>query len=880
MRQEASLLLLLAALPALAHAPAWWEGRLLGPGDGAALHFPLKAAVWDAYQRGEVPSWNPSIFTGTPLLASYRPGAFYPLMVAVSPLPPFTAFQVLVLVSLGLAGPFAYLYLRRLRAEKVGAFVGALSFCLGPYLAGHVADTATLIAAPLLPLLMMAAESHLDRGTAVRAAGLAATLALLLLAGSPEATRAGAALLAGRLLVGHLLLRGPRTPALRSTAMALLAGLLLAAPQIVPSLFLAAEAGRGATGLAPAGDPPLPGAFGLVLRYTSHTPMAALALAALPLTLTQMPVRVLGIALAISLALQFGRGPLAAPGALSLVFDFTLCVLGGLSLSGQWRARREPQGRRLRAYFLVASLASAAGLSVAAAALGPLPQTLAGPVGVLALSLILYFSLASSPSPVRAALWLLPLTVSFLLQPYGRRVWESAPRREDIYRGTGTREAVERAMGQLREERVLTAVRAWPREALTELMYGNLAGVVGRRSLNGYDPYTPARNREALGVGAGGDLPGAFFRSDPTRLQLFGVRWVQLPVPGLGPGGLDVPGDPIDLPVPPARRRSFPLPFSTASEVRIVSFLSEGVTVPQGATVAQVHVRLASGREFVLPLLAGVHTAEWAWDRDDVQAVVAHQQAPVFESWPGPRAGFMGHRYLGILRLPGRYQIAGLDVERAPGPGQLLLSRLSAYDVLTGRTTPVSLPSAYVSDSGLFQERVSTPALRLYEVKAADRARVVGRLKVLPSDAAVLAVLENPTRAGLDVHGEAVALSADLGSLQLPAGARPGRASVLSARGGHLDVRGEGPGLLVATDAWDPGWSAEVDGTPAPIVRVNHIQMGVAVGPGLRRVVFRHRARGLSAGVLLSFLGFGLLAVAAWRQRARGGSARRVAPGV
>ena len=100
-------------------------------------------------------------------------------------------------------------------------------------------------------------------------------------------------------------------------------------------------------------------------------------------------------------------------------------MLAGLSLSAQWRARQEPQGRRLRAYFLVASLASAAALSVAAAALGPLPETLAGAVGVLALSLILYFSLAASPtSAARAAVWLLPLTVSFLLQPHGRGAWD------------------------------------------------------------------------------------------------------------------------------------------------------------------------------------------------------------------------------------------------------------------------------------------------------------------------------------------------------------------------------------------------------------------------------------------------------------------------
>ena len=43
------------------------------------------------------------------------------------------------------------------------------------------------------------------------------------------------------------------------------------------------------------------------------------------------------LSLALCLALQWGRGPLAAPGALSLVFDLALAILAGLSLSEQWR---------------------------------------------------------------------------------------------------------------------------------------------------------------------------------------------------------------------------------------------------------------------------------------------------------------------------------------------------------------------------------------------------------------------------------------------------------------------------------------------------------------------------------------------------------------
>ncbi|HET8645375.1 MAG TPA: hypothetical protein VFO85_07795, partial [Vicinamibacteria bacterium] len=133
---DAVALLLLLVLPVLAHAPGWWSGRLLGPGDGAALHFPLRAAVWDAYRHGELPGWNHGIFLGAPLLASYRPGAFHPLMLLGTVLPAFAAFQVLVLVSLSAAGALVFLYLRRLGAETVGAYAAGLFFALGPYLVG------------------------------------------------------------------------------------------------------------------------------------------------------------------------------------------------------------------------------------------------------------------------------------------------------------------------------------------------------------------------------------------------------------------------------------------------------------------------------------------------------------------------------------------------------------------------------------------------------------------------------------------------------------------------------------------------------------------------------------------------------------------------
>jgi hypothetical protein len=851
-RRDFVFIALLVALPVLAHAPCWWEGRLLGPGDGAALHFPLRALVWEAYRGGEVPAWNPSIFLGTPLLAAYRPGAFYPAMPILAWLRPFAAFQVLVLASLAAAGALVFFYVRRLGAEPVGAYVAGLCFSLGPYLVGHVDDTATLVAAPLLPLVLLAAEAHIARAGFARDAGLAVSIALLLLAGSPEAARAGLALVAVRLLAAHLWPRGA-VPSWPASLLAVSAGILLAAPQLLPTVLLARDAGRPVTGLATEAAP-LPGAAGLILRYASHTPAPALALAALPLALKQTPVRVLGMALALVAALQWGRGPLSAPGALAILFDLTLSVLAGLSLSAQWKARREAEGRRLRGWFLFASLMSAAALSVSAAALGPLPQSLAGAVGVLALALILYFPLAASPDPVIARVWLLPLTVSFVLQPHGRRVWEEAPKRDELLRGTSTRQAVDSAMAPRGGEPNLALVRSWPGREAADLGYAGLGALSGRRSANGYDPMVPLRNRAALGgMSAGGALPGAFLRSDPARLALLGIRWVQVPASALAaPSDAAGFGEPVEVTLEPGRDRFFPLPIVRGSQVRLVSWMSEAVVVPHAQPVARLLVRLASGRDLPLVVRAGVETAEWAYDRTDVRGAIAHRRAPVLESFAAP-GGFQGHHYLGVLPLPGRYLVDGIRVERLPGPGRFTISRLAVLDPESGRAAPVSLAAGYVSDATLFREAAATPGVRLFEsTSTVGPARVVERLRVLPDDAAVLAALAAPTATGVDPRREALATARDARGVSLPAGARASRAEVARAGGSRLEVRAEGPGLLVVAQGFDAGWSAQVDGAPAAVLRVDHAQLGVVLPAGTHRVALRYRARGLVAGTWLA----------------------------
>ena len=880
--RDAVAVTLLAAAPVVAYAPALREGRLLAPGDGAAFHLPVRTEAWRAWGRGEVPSWNSSVFAGSPLLASYRPGALHPLVLALAPVEPFAAFQTLVLASLVLAGPFAFLWTRRLGAEPVGAFVAGLGFALGPALVAHLGDTPAIVAAPALPLLLLAAEAHLQRPRATTVAGLALAVALVLLAGSPEAAGAGALLFGARLVAGLADARGgpggtgPGSRSASRSALlagaAVIAGALIAAPQLLPTLVALREAGPGGSGLAGEGEI-LAGWAGLVVRYVSHTPAAIFSLAAVPL-LGALPASRAPAAVAVlALAVFAFRGIGAGTGVLPLAFDLALCALGGLSLSAQWRARREPRGRRLRLLALVAALCSVVSLSVATTVTGPLSPALAAPVGLLALGFILYFALAGRPETVTSHVFLLPLLASFLLQPWGRHAWAGAPTASELEEPTATREAVDRSMGPRRAERTLTLATAWPRARERDLAWANLATFAGRRNLNGYDAMVPASRRVLFdGMGVDGALPRPFLATDPGRLELLGVRWVQVPTQALvAPADRDGLGEDLDVVVEPPRPHLFPLPITPATEVRVVSFLTGATAVEQGRIVAECVVRLASGREIWHPIRAGVETAEWAWERPDVRAAVRHGMAPVHASFP-VREGFTGHQYLGVLRLPGRFAVASLRFRAWPGAPPLWLLRAGLGDAQTGLAVGLSSASAYVSDEVRLAEAAGTPLVSLFEVRRGiGPAWVVESVRRLPDEAHLLDVLRAPTRLGVDARREALMTERDAAGVRLPSNSRSSPAFVARSAAGRMLVRAAGPGLLVLAEGYDAGWTAKVDTEDAAVLRVNADRIGVVLPEGTHRILLAHHARGFAAGLGLAALALSALALAVLAGQGRRG---------
>jgi len=69
------------------------------------------------------------------------------------------------------------------------------------------------------------------------------------------------------------------------------------------------------------------------------------------------------------------------------------------------------------------------------------------------------------------------------------------------------------------------------------------------------------------------------------------------------------------------------------------------------------------------------------------------------------------------------------------------------------------------------------------------------------------------------------------------------------------------PGWVLLTDTDYPGWAAEIDGTPAPIIPADIQFRAVAVPAGSHTLTFRFQPRSVRWGVWLSALG--LLAMAA-----------------
>ena len=240
------------------------EGALLGNPHADLLmqYLPWRVFGFGELARGNLPLWNPHIFSGRPFLADFQSALFYPPNLLHLLLPPRLAINVTLLLHLWLAGAFTWAWARwRGLGRPAASLAGLVAMLGGPFLlhveAGHLTHVCSVPWTPLVFLGLEGAVAGRARGVRLRWLLLgSAAAALQVLAGHPQFAY-NAALASGLLALAHALVplpaaaTGPERRGLRSRLWPLMAWAgvwagagALAAAQVLPGLEVALESGR------------------------------------------------------------------------------------------------------------------------------------------------------------------------------------------------------------------------------------------------------------------------------------------------------------------------------------------------------------------------------------------------------------------------------------------------------------------------------------------------------------------------------------------------------------------------------------------------------------------------------------------------------------
>ncbi|MBI4279716.1 MAG: YfhO family protein [Armatimonadetes bacterium] len=211
---------------------------------------------------------------------------------------------------------------------------------------------------------------------------------------------------------------------------------------------------------------------------------------------------------------------------------------------------------------------------------------------------------------------------------------------------------------------------------------------------------------------------------------------------------------------------------------------------------------------------------------------------------------------LGYDQLPldsyARYISRVLDELRETHTSKLL-DFLAAGYVVSAKPLPAPYRLLYRSPTvNLYDNPRALPRASLVtRAVVADRGFMLAYMRSPAFDPRTTVVLEEipPEPAGVRIPGISQQVSE----------------RVLSTNLIVFRVRTPGPAWLVVSDAYYPGWRAQIDGKPVRILRANYAFRAVIVEPGDHEVAFTYWPAGLWVAALVSGLGLAVWGGLAWR---------------
>lgn len=216
------------------------SGQTLFWGLPALQFYPWRDFAFDQLRSGRLPTWNPYLGAGAPLLANYQTAIFYPPNWLLLALPGVPAMSLIAVAHIIWSAVGMWLFAGALGLSSFGRGISALAYALSGYLIARVGSFPTANAAAWIPWIFWLAQRVLSERRARDVGWLAVVLGLQLLAGHAQTAWYGG-LMVGAYAVWSAvrLQRGERMARrLRGLALALagaVLGVLIAAIQLVPT---------------------------------------------------------------------------------------------------------------------------------------------------------------------------------------------------------------------------------------------------------------------------------------------------------------------------------------------------------------------------------------------------------------------------------------------------------------------------------------------------------------------------------------------------------------------------------------------------------------------------------------------------------------------
>lgn len=907
---------------------------VLVQGDGWTANLGLRLLVGKFLQQGEIPLWNPYIFSGMPLLASIYPGSLYPPNWIFVVLSSGIAINLVVITTYHLAILGSYRYARALGFDRVAALLVGVMFAFGGFMVTSMGQTATIATACWLPWILLAIEKLYRKPSRWWLIGGAIFIALQFFGGVPQMTWY-TALVAGAYFLFSAALREQNHSRVRFVSSVLImaiGGALLSAIQLLPLRELQQQSGRASITydyFSAYSFPPrqslsliFPYMFGGASQYPYKMPywgdwgifvtcgyvgLLGLLLALVAVLSKRNLVLWFWVGAAcISLLLSFGSYlPFGANHLLyqipiynlfrgsfrhMLEFNFSCAVLAGIGMNYLRECGNTERYKLLKTSvsILVLGILSAllfykvVGGQMAARTMpmgfgnSLLSAEILIPLLFAALSIAALWFYVKAPSILSGALIVLVLMCD--IAAYGHALeWKS-------YRFSVAERLADPPSVQFIKSREVNlnsfrmmSYAAWPWENYEALNYPNNSIARGLQSANGYDMLRLTRPAIVMGDmspdGVVQDVES--FGTSDQGLNLFNVKYLFAEQNGaLGDGktvsygGVRFRETYLDLRLAPATHHEIELAGVTASEVVIVSAMSNSTHIPDGVTIAKISIYSKDGKIIERELKIGRDTSEWAYDRSDVRNVIKHARSLVIESRPvsDENGNFEGHRYL--ARVPfERTEIEKIRLDYVAQDAEILIARASLYDSANGLSYPLD---SLQFPPDRWRKLASFGQIDLYEnQKAMPRAWFVKKVIAIPEEQILKTIKSGITPDGLRFDPSEIALleSKNLAvNKGLPSAEEREDAEIsmvkYESRKIELKARNATARFLVLSEVFYPGWSALVDGANVNIYRTNYAMRGIWVPPGKHKIEFLYNPDSFKRGATYSGFGVVFLLVA------------------